>query len=518
MNKRPTPQLPTLAPGAGAGVTNCQLPFLVLLVALAFLASACLPAAQVPPRLPDVLAATPGPSSTQGELPAAGTPLPTREPFAVGQIFTYTTQTGDTLVALAAHFNTSQDEILARNPALATTSTLASGIALVMPVYWFPLGGSPYKIIPDSEFVYGPSSKGFDVEAYVASRPGYLRTMSAFVDGSQRTGGQTIQYVAEQYSINPRLFLALMEWRTGALSQADVSDDVRSNPFGPIPNVAGFYTQMRYVAEQMTVGYYAWRNGTLTSLLLPDSTTSRPDFFQTAGSVATQYLLSRFMGLDEFNQAIGPQGFGATYIKLFGDPFATTPSDVIPGNLTQPDLALPFDRGETWTLTGGPHPIWGDNTPWGALDIAPPGVPGCAQSEKWARAVANGVVVRSNDNSVVLDLDGDGFEGTGWVLFYFHVADRDRIAAGTVVKTGDPLGHPSCEGGVATGTHVHIGRKYNGEWIPADGIVPGVVPFDLGGWVAQKGALAYGGRLMRLGRWVEACVCSTQQNTIYWVK
>src|SRR5712692_1621848 len=242
MNKRPTPQLPTLAPGAGAGVTNYQLQFLVLLVALAFLASACLPAAQVPPRLPDMVATTPGPSSSQGELPAAGTPLPTREPFAVGQIFTYTTQTGDTLVALAAHFNTSQDEILARNPGLATTSTLASGISLVMPVYWFPLGGSPYKIIPDSEFVYGPSSKGFDVEAYVASQPGYLRTMSAFVDGSQRTGGQTIQYVAESYSINPRLFLALMEWRSGALSQADVSDDVRANPFGPLPNATGFYT------------------------------------------------------------------------------------------------------------------------------------------------------------------------------------------------------------------------------------------------------------------------------------
>jgi murein DD-endopeptidase MepM/ murein hydrolase activator NlpD len=234
--------------------------------------------------------------------------------------------------------------------------------------------------------------------------------------------------------------------------------------------------------------------------------------------VALQYLFSRYMSLDEFNTATSPQGFGATYIKLFGDPFAGAPADVIPGSLIQPDLALPFDRGETWTLTGGPHPIWGDSTPWGALDIAPPGVPGCAQTDRWARAVAGGLVVRSSDNSVVLDLDGDGFEGTGWDIFYFHVSDRDRIAAGTVVKTGDPIGHPSCEGGVATGTHVHVGRKYNGEWIPADGIVPDVVPFDLGGWVAQKGAVAYAGRLMRLGRWVEACVCSTQQNTIYWVQ
>ena len=107
------------------------------------------------------------------------------------------------------------------------TTTIASGQTLLIPTYWFPLGGSPYKIIPDSDFVYGPSSQGFDVDAYVASQPGYLRTMSAFVDGSQRTGGQAIQYYAEQYSINPRLFLALMEWRSGALTQADVGDDVR---------------------------------------------------------------------------------------------------------------------------------------------------------------------------------------------------------------------------------------------------------------------------------------------------
>ncbi len=487
------------------------------MMSVALLASACLPAAQVPPRLPVVAPTATAASATPTPV-AAGTPLPTREPFGVGQVYTYAAQTGDTLVALAAHFNTSQDEILAKNPGLAPTATIPSGSVLHIPVYWFPLGGSPYKIIPDSEFVYGPTSKGFDVSAYIASQPGYLRTLSAFVNNSQRTSGQTVLYVAEQYSINPRLLLALMEWRTGALTQADVSDDVRNNPLGALPGVSGFYSQLSYAAEQMTAGYYGWRNGSLTSLLLPDSTTSRPDYFQTAGTVAVQYLFSRFMNLAEFNQAAGPEGFGATYIKLFGDPFAGPPSDVITGNLAQPDLELPFDRGETWTLTGGPHPIWGDNTPWGALDIAPPGVPGCAQTDKWARAVANGVVARSNDNSVVLDLDGDGFEGTGWVIFYFHVADRDRIAPGTVVKTGDPLGHPSCEGGLATGTHVHIGRKYNGEWIPADGIVPGVVPFDLGGWVAQKGSVAYGGRLMRLGRWVEACTCSTQQNTIYWVK
>ena len=162
---------------------------------MALLVSACLPAAQVRPQLPVVvptataLSATPTPE-------AVGTPLPTRAPFGVGQVYTYTAQTGDTLVGLAAHFNTTQAEILSKNPSLAPTATIASGVVLHIPVYWFPLGGTPYKIIPDSELVYGPTSKGFDVSAYIASQPGYLRTLSAFVNNSQRTSGQTVLYVA----------------------------------------------------------------------------------------------------------------------------------------------------------------------------------------------------------------------------------------------------------------------------------------------------------------------------------
>ena len=205
--------------------------------------TACLPAPQLPPQLPTVLATQAGPPATQANPAAsAGTPLPTRQAFGVGQVFTYTAQSGDTLVSLAAHFNTSADEILAKNPELEPAATITPGLTLLVPAYWFPLGSSAYKLIPDSALVYGPSSKGFDVDAFVAGYPGYLHGLSAFVDGSQRSGGQAVQYYAQQYSINPRLLLALMEWRTGALSQPTVSDDVRNNPFGPLPGAKGFNT------------------------------------------------------------------------------------------------------------------------------------------------------------------------------------------------------------------------------------------------------------------------------------
>ena len=125
-------------------------------------------------------------------------------------------------------------------------------------------------------------------------------------------------------------------------------------------------------------------------------------------------------------------------------------------------------------------------------------------------ASAPGLVVRSGDGAVMLDLDGDGYEQTGWVLFYMHIAARDRVALGTALKAGDRIGHPSCEGGVSQGTHTHFVRKYNGEWIAADG----PIPFVLDGWVSQGLGTEYDGTLTRAGVTIEACDCRGPDNQI----
>jgi hypothetical protein len=108
------------------------------------------------------------------------------------------------------------------------------------------------------------------------------------------------------------------------------------------------------------------------------------------------------------------------------------------------------------------------------------------------------------------DLDGDGDERTGWDLLYLHIATVGRDQVGQKLKRGDPIGFPSCEGGEATGTHVHIARKFNGEWMPADS----VIPFDLEGWIAHNGAAAYYGYLMRGTAVVTACTCSDAASHI----
>jgi hypothetical protein len=125
--------------------------------------------------------------------------------------------------------------------------------------------------------------------------------------------------------------------------------------------------------------------------------------------------------------------------------------------------------------------------------------------------MADGLVVRTDVGIVVLDLDQDGDERTGWVLFYLHLSDKGRARVGEIILAGQPVGHPSCEGGEATGTHVHVARKYNGEWIEA----AGALPFVMEGWTPENGSVAYAGMLTRLGYQVRACTCSDAASNIF---
>ena len=109
-----------------------------------------------------------------------------------------------------------------------------------------------------------------------------------------------------------------------------------------------------------------------------------------------------------------------------------------------------------------------------------------------------------------LDLDKDGDERTGWVIFYLHLAPTERAPLGAELHTGEKIGYPSCVGGHATGTHVHIARKYNGEWIPADS----PIPLNLNGWITHDGSGPYLGTLTKGGLTINACVCGDAYTAI----
>jgi murein DD-endopeptidase MepM/ murein hydrolase activator NlpD len=124
--------------------------------------------------------------------------------------------------------------------------------------------------------------------------------------------------------------------------------------------------------------------------------------------------------------------------------------------------------------------------------------------------VAAGKVVRTSKGVVIVDSDGDGLEETGWVILYLHVATADRVAEGTIIPAGGNIGHPSCEGGAATGTHLHIARKFNGEWIPAFG----PIPFVLSGCSVFEGENEYNGGMRRGNSVVIANPYGSQESLV----
>ncbi len=458
------------------------------LISILLLVSACSPTMQptmiFPTEEADIVA----------EEVTEMTPYPTRPAYSPGQLVDYIAQTGDTLPALAARFNTTIKEIRDANPIIPPdATTMPPGMPMSIPIYYRALWGTPYQIIPDAVFVDGPEASAFNTAQFINQQQGWLNSYHAWAFQGTHTAAEIVNYVAINYSISPKLLLALLDFQSGAFSQPSISANAEVNLLGlESAYWTGVYLQLSYAANILNDGYYRWRDGDLIEFELLDGTLVRPDPWQNAATVSLQYFFSKMLVGDDYQVAIGPDGFIQTYQRLFGDPWTVEPH--IAGSLKQPDLALPYVNNVAWAFTGGPHTGWGSLQPWSALDFAPPSdTTGCYPASVPTTAVASGVVVRDGEGVLVLDLDGDGDEHTGWVIFYLHIANEGRVSVGTEVETGDYLGYPSCEGGHSTGTHIHIARKYNGEWISASG----VLPFVLDGWQPLSGDDAYSGYLVK---------------------
>jgi hypothetical protein len=274
--------------------------------------------------------------------------------------------------------------------------------------------------------------------------------------------------------------------------------------------------QLSWAVSKLSVGYYSWREGRLTTLTFPDGSTRRIAPNLNAGSVAIQYLMAQVENEREWGGLLySPEGLPALYERMFGNAWlrAQKVEPLFPATLSQPALHLPFYRNQMWSYSGGPHSAWIPEPEGGraALDFAPGSTEsGCVKSDMWVVGAASGLVTRSDRGVVVLDLDGDGHEQTGWVMLYLHIATEGRVRLGEWVDAGEWIGHPSCEGGSATGTHVHIARKYNGEWIAADG----PLPFVMSGYRAHAGEKPYEGTLTKGDETVTACTCGSFETQV----
>lgn len=428
----------------------------------------------------------------------------------------YYAQAGDTLHVVATHFGVLEASIESEEP-IPEDSFIDPGQLLIIPHVLINTT-SDKRLLPDSEFVYSPAIRDSDfpsdVVTYVENAGGYLSTYRDYLTTTKISGGEIVAKIAENNSINPYLLLALLEYQSGWVTKdfSELNLKKLKYPLGHMDyEEQGLVNQLRWAVNQLSIGYYGWREGRLTEIRLstpqdtPQDITARINPHLNAGTAALHYYFSQVYDSDEWIQALNhDSGFPALYREMFGDwePRVEKYEPLFPPHLTQPTMELPFLIGSTWNYTGGPHGAWEREGSRSAIDFGPTGFEGgCAKSYAYVTASMSGRVVRAEDGVVTIDHDDDGSEQTGWVLLYLHIAEAGRrVEAGDYVKAGDRLGHPSCEGGRSTGTHVHIARKYNGEWMTANGPIPWV----LGGWTVHAGDKPYEGSLTKDGQTVIA--------------
>ncbi len=455
-------------------------------------------------RPPETLpSATPEPSTT---FPATPTLRPRATPLPV----VYFVQAGDTIRTVAIRFGVLPSDIRTVDGSpLPQDVLLTPNLRLIIPV---SLAGTsdPTHLFPDSGIVYSPTFALFDPIKYIHDQGGYLDSYRSS-NGSNAVGPDTLRQIAFNNSFSPKLLLALLEYKSGWVTEKNPSANTLTYPLGNTdPNQPGLSAQLVWATNLLSIGYYGWRDASLLELTFPDGSKLRlaPDL--NAGTVAILYYFSRTTA-DQTVWGNAVRDFLAVYSRMFGDPFDQAVEPLYSSELPLTEMELPFPLGQEWAFTGGPHGAWEHDGARAALDFAPTDSANCAVSPSWVTASAPGLIVRSSGNVVVIDLDGDGHEETGWDILYLHIATKDQISQGSHVETGDRIGHPSCMGGIATGTHVHMARKFNGEWM----LAAGPVPFVLSGWICHGGGAPYEGSLVRDGRTVVAHPWASQETLIW---
>ncbi|HKY79027.1 MAG TPA: LysM peptidoglycan-binding domain-containing M23 family metallopeptidase [Anaerolineales bacterium] len=461
---------------------------------------AAAPAPTLPPtRDPNLPVVSPTPDSAHS--------LPTLR----GDYIEYRVQPYDFLSSIAVQFGVTLEELIAAND-LPDPNQLEVGQVLLIPPQSPADSGPDFKIVPDSEMVNGPYALFFDVAAFVDAQPGYLKQHREEVDQRSLSGAQIVQRVASEYSVNPKLLLAVLEYQSGWLSDPNPRTSTLEFAMGVTDSWrTGLYRQLSWAADNLNKGYYDWKSGATSGWKLTDASFVPAAATINPGTAGVQYLFSLLYPENEWRHTVSENGVFETYNRLFGYPFDVALDPLVPADLAQPTMQLPFESGVPWVYSGGPHGGWGNGSAWAALDFAPRGdMLGCNQSVDWVVAAADGLIARADNGAVVQDLDADGYEQTGWTILYMHVGAEGRVQAGQTVQAGERIGHPSCEGGLASATHLHLARRYNGEWIPASG----VLAFVLDGWVSTSDGVLYDGALQREGISVEACECRDPANML----
>lgn len=359
------------------------------------------------------------------------------------------------------------------SPAAPTTAPAAAPAA--------PTATAPPEAVDTffdpQRLTYEPDFYAPEIQAFLEARSSPLATVRFQVGDRSQSFAEVVVGLSNLYSINPRVFLALLEHQSGLVTTSRPSSEQVAWAMGfrgEGGNRRGLYSQLRWASRTL-------RHAVRDYALAVQSGSNPPPLVFADGerlTVTTDMSLSRYV----LARAIAPtsvptaldrefSAFLETYIYLFDDP-RRPPADWPP--IAAPFLTAPMaERARVTSFFDHDAPFLQQNGSltsfWGQTEVAlsydghtgwdygmrPPDV---------VLSAAPGVVVfagNSDDGcatparAVIID------HGNGYRTLYWHLHSI-AVSAGEEVGRSVPIGVAG-ETGCAFGPHLHFQVQYLGR-------------------------------------------------------
>ncbi len=322
--------------------------------------------------------------------------------------------------------------------------------------------GTRPDLLSNGQFVYGPNVKGFDLEDYINTKAHRLKPFY-----------KEIYYKSRYYSVNPRVTLTILELivkKSPALKKHYFNiDHVNVNEFGD---------RLEKILKEMTKLFY--------KRFYSDKTINEDN---KSGNAATYAIVTLFPGIDDKvkHKGVIKDIFTHTFSELFPvvDPMDRSNKISAGAGPSDSFFQLPYPEGESWSFNGVHD--WSGNS--GGADMSSidysDGWPAwnVDVSNTWVVSAASGTAEKVSDCWV------DVSHSDGWSSRYYHLENVQ--VSNTAVSNNDRLGNYAntssealCNGGSATGPHLHFSILYNGAYYPMNGV-------NFSYWTVNSGRFPY---------------------------
>ncbi|MCU0662811.1 MAG: peptidoglycan DD-metalloendopeptidase family protein [Myxococcota bacterium] len=282
---------------------------------------------------------------------------------------------------------------------------------------------------------------GFNIEEYLQAKAAHLLPYA-----------EKISHVAGEQRISPRALIALMELRSGAVTNPDFD---AQKPFGDLSKKNGFLEQLRDVSTRLRA-------------------MAQSDEMRVVIDSPHDAILA-LLPARELSK------LSNTYQQLF--PGIVSQPVRIERATSQIPLQFPYPVGESW-MFGGTHSDSGGDSPMSSIDFQKSGSSwGDTYSAKVVAAAGGKVKKYSSCYLTVI-------HSNNWSTGYYHLMNI-MVADGATVSANQPIAQYAntkaqalCDGGSSTGPHVHWSLYYANNESDLSGKV-------LSGYTVHPGSFGY---------------------------